>query len=56
MHPLVLCFFCCYSTLLVDYGYYILGRQVDGPCEYRMWISVVVPDLVLKASLELFAG
>jgi len=40
----------------VDYGNYILGRRADGPCEYRAWISVIMQDLVLEASLELFAG
>ena len=56
MHSSVLCSFCCYSILLVDYGCYILARREDGPCEYSTWIIVVVSDLGLRASLKLFVG
>ena len=43
-------------VVYAPFEYYILGRQANDPCEYRTWISVVVPDLILKASLELFVG
>ena len=54
--PLVLCSFCYYSTLVVDYGCYILRRQRDGPCEYSTWITVVMLDLVPEGSMKLFIG
>jgi len=40
----------------MKYVYYILGRQADGLCKYSTCIIVVVPDLVLKAVLNLFAS
>ena len=55
-HQPVLRSFCCYSILLVDCGYYILARQADGPCEYSMWIIVVMLDLALQTSKKLFVG
>ena len=54
--PLVLCSFCYYSTLVVDYGCYILRRQRDGPCEYSTWITVVMLDLVPEGSMKLSIG
>ena len=54
--PLDLCSFCYYSTLVVDYGCYILRRQRDGPCEYSTWITVAMLDLVPEGSMKLFIG
>ena len=28
----------------------------DSPCEYNIWITIVMPDLVLEGSMKLFIG
>ena len=54
--PLVLCSFCYYSTLVMDYGCYMLQRQKDSLCKYSTRITIVMLDLVPEGSMKLFIG